>query len=135
MDMTAIPDEHSEFHERQAAVIDKILKMPVEELFIVKEVKPEIPVRAKIFASIQCASCGKRVTEHRARVRNGKFICIPCNEKCGGGSGEGNSILKTRYADQRENNPNTDSDSFFYCLLVYGKPRETLLFSSCGEYA
>jgi formylmethanofuran dehydrogenase subunit E len=59
-------------------VIDKILKLPVEELFIIEEVKPEIPVRAKIFASVKCASCGEMVAEHRARVRDGKFIYIPC---------------------------------------------------------
>jgi len=75
---TATPAEQQEFHERQTGVIDKILKLPVEELFIIKEVKPEIPGRAKIFASVQCASCGEMVAEHRARVRDGKFICIPC---------------------------------------------------------
>jgi formylmethanofuran dehydrogenase subunit E len=53
--------------------------MPFDELFIVKEVKPEIPVRAKIFTSVQCASCGEMVAEHRAQVRDGKFICMPCN--------------------------------------------------------
>ena len=75
---TATPAEHKEFHERQAAVIDPILRMPIDELFIVKEVKPEIPVRAKIFTSVQCARCGEMVAEHRARVRNGKFVCMPC---------------------------------------------------------
>ncbi|MFA6225048.1 MAG: FmdE family protein [Methanoregula sp.] len=75
---TATPAEDKEFHERQAGVIEKILKMPIDELFITKEVKPEIPVRAKIFASVQCASCGEMVAEHRARGRDGKFVCMPC---------------------------------------------------------
>jgi len=75
---TVTPDEQKEFHERQAAVIDTILKMPIDELFITREVKPEIPVRAKIFTSVQCASCGEMVAEHRARVRHGKFVCMPC---------------------------------------------------------
>jgi formylmethanofuran dehydrogenase subunit E len=78
MSGTATPAEQKELHERQAAVIDTILKMPIDELFIIKEVKPEIPVRAKIFTSVQCASCGEMVAEHRARVRNGTFFCIPC---------------------------------------------------------
>ncbi len=82
---TATPAEHKEFHERQAAVIDKILKMPIEELFITKEVKPEIPVRAKIFASVPCAKCGEMVAEHRARVRDGKFVCMPCAGEYGRG--------------------------------------------------
>ena len=82
---TATPAEQEEFHERQAGVIAKILKMPVEELFLIKEVKPEIPVRAKIFASIPCASCGEMVAEHRARVRDGKFVCMPCAGEYGRG--------------------------------------------------
>ena len=82
---TATPAEQKEFHKRQAAVIKKILKMPIDELFITREVKPEIPVRAKIFTSVQCASCGEMVAEHRARVRNGKFVCIPCVGEYGRG--------------------------------------------------
>ncbi len=78
MNDTATPAEHKEFHTRQAAVIDKILAMPVEELFLIKEVKPEIPERAKIFQSVQCSRCGEMVAEHRARVSDGKFVCIPC---------------------------------------------------------
>jgi formylmethanofuran dehydrogenase subunit E len=50
--------------------------MPIDELFIARGVKPEIPVKAKIFTSVQCASCGEMVAEHRARVRNGTFVCI-----------------------------------------------------------
>ena len=82
---TATPAEQKEFHERQAAVIDRILTMPIEELFIAREVKPEIPVRAKIFTSVQCASCGEMVAEHRARVRDGKIVCIPCTGEYGRG--------------------------------------------------
>ena len=85
MSGSATPAEHKEFHERQAGVIDSILKMPFEELFIAKEVRPEIPVRAKIFASVTCASCGEMVAEHRARVRDGKFVCIPCAGEYGRG--------------------------------------------------
>ena len=75
---TAIPAERKEFQKRQSAVIEKILAMPMEELFIIKEVEPEIPERARMFRSVQCASCGEMVAEHRARVSDGKFLCIPC---------------------------------------------------------
>ena len=75
---TATPAEQKEFSVRQAAVIEKILEIPFDELFIAREVKPEIPARAKLFASVPCAVCGEMVAEHRARVREGKFICIPC---------------------------------------------------------
>jgi formylmethanofuran dehydrogenase subunit E len=75
---TATKEKIQEFQKRQVAVIDAILAMPVEELFIIKEIKPEIPDRAHIFRSVQCAECGEMVAEHRARVKDGKFVCIPC---------------------------------------------------------
>jgi len=52
--------------------------MPIDELFIERDVTPKIPVRAKLFTFVQCASCGEMVAEHRARVRNGKFVFMPC---------------------------------------------------------
>ena len=57
--------------------IQKILRMPIDELFIVKEVKPDIPVRAKIFTSVQCAICGEMVAEHRARFVTGSSSACP----------------------------------------------------------
>lgn len=74
----ATPEEEKEFEERQAAIIQKILTVPFNELFIEKEARSEIPERARIFGSVQCASCGEIVAEHRARVKNGKMVCIPC---------------------------------------------------------
>jgi len=74
----ATPAEEKEFEERQAAIIQKILTVPFSELFIEKEARSDIPERARIFGSVQCASCGEIVAEHRARVKNGKIVCIPC---------------------------------------------------------
>ncbi|MEN6395857.1 MAG: TraR/DksA C4-type zinc finger protein [Methanoregula sp.] len=31
-----------------------------------------------MFRSVPCASCGEMVAEHRARVREGKIVCITC---------------------------------------------------------
>lgn len=78
MEGTVTPAELAEFHERQAAVIGRIFAMPIDELFIARDIRVEIPVGAKLFMSVQCASCGEMVAEHRARVRNGEFVCIPC---------------------------------------------------------
>ncbi|MGD0535237.1 MAG: FmdE family protein [Methanoregula sp.] len=74
----ATPAEIKKFHERQAGVIEKILTIPFGELFIEKEARSEIPERARISGSVQCAVCGEMVAEHRARVKNGKIVCIPC---------------------------------------------------------
>lgn len=74
----ATPTEEKEFHERQVKIIEKILAIPIGELFIEKEARSEIPEHARISASVQCATCGEMVAEHRARVKNGKVVCIPC---------------------------------------------------------
>jgi len=74
----ATPAEEKEFHERQAEIIEKILSIPINELFIEKEARSEVPEHARISASVQCATCGEMVAEHRARVKNGKVVCIPC---------------------------------------------------------
>jgi formylmethanofuran dehydrogenase subunit E len=75
---TATPDEQKDFHTRQSTVIEKILAMPIEELFVIQDVEPKIPEPAKISRSVPCSTCGEMVAEHRARVRDGKFVCIPC---------------------------------------------------------
>lgn len=81
----ATREEMKEFQQRQSAVIDGILAMPVEELFTIAEIEPEMPEKAQIFRSVQCASCGEMVAEHRARVKDGKFVCIPCAGEYGRG--------------------------------------------------
>ena len=82
---TATKEEMADFQNRQVAVIERILAMPVEDLYIIKEIKSEIPEKARIFHSVQCTSCGEMVAEHRARVRDGKFVCIPCAGEYGRG--------------------------------------------------
>ncbi len=75
----ATPAEIKEFHERQAGVIEKILTIPIGEIYIEKEARSDIPERARIFRSVACTSCGEMVAEHRARIKNGKIVCIPCS--------------------------------------------------------
>ncbi|MGA2103759.1 FmdE family protein [Methanoregula sp.] len=74
----ATSEEIKEFSDLQAAVIEKILTIPIGELFIEKEARSEIPARARISHSVPCAICGEMVAEHRARVKDGKTVCIPC---------------------------------------------------------
>ena len=54
--------------------------MPDDELFKIEHVKIQIPEEARMFPSVKCAKCGEMVAEHRARVENGNFVCIPCFE-------------------------------------------------------
>jgi len=56
----------------------RILGLPDKRLYETKHVKADIPEKARIFESVKCARCGEMVAESRARVRDGKFSCIPC---------------------------------------------------------
>ncbi|EHQ35435.1 FmdE family protein [Methanoplanus limicola] len=81
---TATPEEKAAFDRARLKLIDIYLTSPAEEIFEVKHVKPDIPERARIFSSVECSSCGETVSESRARVQDGKIVCIPCyNEYLG----------------------------------------------------
>ena len=74
----ATKKESEEFHRRTEGVSQAMMKAPVETMFDVRHVKAKIPEKARIFKSVKCAKCGEMVAESRARVQNGKFVCIPC---------------------------------------------------------
>lgn len=67
-------------HNRKAKKIKAIMDAPDEELFDIKKTKLQPPPEAKIYPSIRCESCGEKVMEPRARIKNGKILCIPCFE-------------------------------------------------------
>ena len=46
----------------------------------VQEIAIPAPEYARIRNSVDCAFCGERVMETRARIREGKTSCIPCAE-------------------------------------------------------
>ncbi len=54
------------------------LGLPEEEIFDVKPVEIEVPPFAPIFASVRCSICGESLMETRARVKDGKPVCITC---------------------------------------------------------
>lgn len=74
----ATKKEEEEFHRRMEKVSESMRAAPAEKFFTIKRVKPEIPEKARIFASVKCSKCGEMVAEHRARVQDGGFVCIPC---------------------------------------------------------
>lgn len=71
-------EEQKEFNERKDAIFDKIMNLPADELFKIEYVDADIPEKARIFGSVKCSKCGELVAEHRARVENNCFVCIPC---------------------------------------------------------
>jgi len=80
--------DHSEevlktIHNRRAKKIALILSASGEELFKVVKGKMDLPEEAKIYPSLRCGACGENVMEPRARVKDGKIVCIPCFESDG----------------------------------------------------
>lgn len=75
---TANDKEREKFEKLKNETSQDILDMSEDELFKIEQVKMEIPEEARIFQSIKCSKCGELVAEHRARVENGEFVCIPC---------------------------------------------------------
>lgn len=56
-----------------------VLGLPDEEVFDIKSVNVAVPAYARIFASLKCAVCGESVMEPRARMKDGKPVCLPCS--------------------------------------------------------
>ncbi len=67
-------------HRRKSRKIDAILNARDEELFKVTRGKAELPPEARIYSTVRCENCGEKVMEPRARLRNGKVVCMPCFE-------------------------------------------------------
>jgi formylmethanofuran dehydrogenase subunit E len=70
-------------HRRKSGKIETIMKAGEEDLFNVTWQKAELPPEASIYRSVRCELCGEKVMEPRARLREGKTVCIPCFEKAG----------------------------------------------------
>ena len=68
-------------HNRKMKKIDVILNAKDTELLTIRRGKMILPVEARIYPGIRCAVCGEKVMEPRARVTEGKMVCIPCLEK------------------------------------------------------
>lgn len=66
--------------KRKAEKIKQILKARKENLF--KITYPDItpPKQARIFKSLRCENCSEKVAEAKARLLDGKTLCIPCFE-------------------------------------------------------
>jgi formylmethanofuran dehydrogenase subunit E len=68
-------------HSRKTRKIDIIMNAKDDELFTVAKSIMALPEEARIYPSVRCAGCNEKVMEPRARLRDGKIVCIPCFEK------------------------------------------------------
>jgi len=74
-------EEMDVFQNEREKSIDRYLNLPADEVFEIRHVKPKIPEKARIFNSVTCERCGEMVSESRARIQNGRIVCIPCYDE------------------------------------------------------
>jgi len=77
----ATPEEHRRMMKLFAEMSINELNQPVDKMFRIKHMKIRVPEYAPIFASVRCSICGENVMETRARVKNGKPVCMDCAEE------------------------------------------------------
>jgi formylmethanofuran dehydrogenase subunit E len=71
-------------HNRKAAKIRSILEAGEKELMVIAKGKGTLPPEAEIYRSVTCEKCGEKMAEPKARIQEGKIVCIPCRERKGG---------------------------------------------------
>jgi formylmethanofuran dehydrogenase subunit E len=57
-----------------------MLDIPDDELFNISRINIEVPAYARIFGSVKCSVCGENVMEPRARMKEGKPVCLSCSD-------------------------------------------------------
>ena len=72
--------EEKTWKETRAAISKRIMESDMTEVFDFKTPEGEVPKKARILASLTCASCGEPVMETRTRRFNEQVLCIPCFE-------------------------------------------------------
>ncbi len=66
-------------HSRKAKKLKAILEADDEELLNIRRLRITLPEEAKIYQSVRCEVCGEKVAEPKARLLNGRIVCIPCS--------------------------------------------------------
>ena len=73
--------EKRQWEEIRNSISKKIMASALSDLFEVKAAQEPVPHKARMLASLTCASCGESTMETRARHLHGKVLCIPCYKK------------------------------------------------------
>jgi len=72
------PEEQARLSQLWAETSYKQLDLPEEEIFNVETKRIDLPSYAPIHDSAICSVCGESVMETKARLRDGKPVCIAC---------------------------------------------------------
>jgi len=74
-------DVSRELEELKMEKTVAVLRADDKDFLKIEPASLPLPSPAKIRASVRCAMCGERFMESRARVTDGKIVCMSCFEK------------------------------------------------------
>ncbi|OPL10252.1 MAG: formylmethanofuran dehydrogenase [Firmicutes bacterium ML8_F2] len=78
MEGNATEAEKTDYERQRQQRLEDILYMPNDQFAKVTEIRLEIPERARLFSSVECACCGEYAMEPRTRNQNGQVVCLDC---------------------------------------------------------
>ena len=67
--------------DRKAKKTGAVLEAREADVLKIEKTVVALPPAARIYQSLSCDTCGEKVAEPKARIREGKTLCIPCFEK------------------------------------------------------
>lgn len=76
----AMPEERARFQELHLAASYRVLALDSDELYRVAPFDEAPPRKARLHASVPCASCGEETVETRLHLR-GRDLCRDCFER------------------------------------------------------
>jgi formylmethanofuran dehydrogenase subunit E len=71
-------------NETREERIKRMLEIPLEEMFDVREIEIVFPKPAQVLQTIICDECGEGSMETKTRLYKGKKLCITCFEQKSG---------------------------------------------------
>lgn len=74
-------DEQARLGRMRSEMQQRLMTLPVEEVFTAQPLTDRPPRGARVLASLECADCGERTMESRTRRFAGQTLCIPCYQK------------------------------------------------------
>jgi len=80
-DEKATEGERKEFWDLHRQKSADILEMPLEEIFLIETVKPQMPAKARMESSKPCSGCGEPTMASKLGSIQGKDICRDCAAK------------------------------------------------------
>jgi len=72
------PEEYGKMMQLFHKMSLEELKQPIEKMFKIQKVEVELPPASVMLPWVKCSNCGENLMENKARIKNGKPLCLSC---------------------------------------------------------